>query len=268
MFHGGCRHGLPGRLSVAGTDGVDVQVWFLDLRRCPESALERLEQTILSPAERQRNRAILRPATRRAYVAAHGLKRVVLGRWVAGPLQFDRTGTGKPFLAGTDVHFNLSHTDGAAALAVSRAGPVGVDIESMDLRVGMPQIMAAALTPDEQARTRAAPEPREAFLRCWTAKEAYVKATGEGLGRRFDSLALCDGPCVAGRGVAIHRLHQVTLERHVLATCVLTARAVAFQVLSPADVIHAVAGSTRSDGGTAWRRDGTARCAVDTEGTP
>lgn len=232
---------------MADSGRAEVLVCVADLQQYPEAVLARLEDMILSPQERQRSRSILRPATRRAYVAAHGLKRLVLWQWVDGPLRFDRAASGKPFLAGTDVHFNLSHADGAVALVVSRVGPVGVDIESTDPRVDIPCVMAVALTPEEQVSVRAAAEPYGAFLRCWTAKEAYVKATGEGLRRGFDTLALHNGGAVAGNDVVAHCLHQVVLARHVLTACVLTARPVAFRMVSADDVAH-----VPSDHGGPW----------------
>lgn len=88
---------------------------------------------------------------------------------------------GKPGVAG--IYFNVSHSDALAAIAVSRTREVGIDIERMDARAASEKVPERFFAPAEVAALRALPEhlQTEAFFRCWTRKEAYVKARGLGL---------------------------------------------------------------------------------------
>ena len=86
---------------------------------------------------------------------------------------------GKPALADyPEVHFNISHADGIAAVAVSEY-ECGVDCERV--REYDPRVIKRVCTESEQAMIKAAPENELLFFRLWTLKEAYVKALGRGL---------------------------------------------------------------------------------------
>ena len=104
-------------------------------------------------------------------------------------LRFDYSIHGKPSLTGTNaaLHFNLSHSDGLAALGVSHMRVLGVDIEHE--RPLKEDIAERFFSRGEVAALRALPEAERlaAFYRCWTRKEAVVKAIGEGLSRPLDS---------------------------------------------------------------------------------
>ncbi|GGM15633.1 hypothetical protein GCM10010129_69820 [Streptomyces fumigatiscleroticus] len=149
---------------------------------------------VLDEDERRRAAALRRPAERALYVAAHGALRRVLGTYLGLPAasvpltRLPCPGCGGPHgrpavagPAGADLHFSLSHSGGLALLALARV-PVGVDVE----RVPGPALAedaARSLHPAERAElARVSPGSRPgAFARCWTRKEACLKATGEGL---------------------------------------------------------------------------------------
>ncbi|MFF7333227.1 4'-phosphopantetheinyl transferase superfamily protein [Streptomyces sp. NPDC008150] len=151
----------------------------------------------LSSGERERASALRRADDRALYVAAHAVLRLLLGlRLGSAPAEVPLTrlpcpGCGGPHgrpavagPAGAGLHFSLSRTAGAALLGVA-AAPVGVDLE----RTPDPDLVrdaTAALHPREQGElARLAPGGRAAaFARCWTRKEALLKATGEGLSHR------------------------------------------------------------------------------------
>jgi 4'-phosphopantetheinyl transferase len=102
---------------------------------------------------------------------------------------------GKPALdagLGSDVAFNVSHTGGLAAIVLARDREVGVDVELRRPRRRLALLARAALTPAEHARFERLPEPDRlvAFLDAWSAKEAYSKLLGRGLGLSFDQLEL------------------------------------------------------------------------------
>jgi 4'-phosphopantetheinyl transferase len=102
---------------------------------------------------------------------------------------------GKPALddaLGSDLHFNVSHTGGLAAIALARGREVGVDVELHRPRKRLDLLVRAALTPAERARFERLPQHRRlpAFLDAWSAKEAYSKLLGRGVGLGFDELEL------------------------------------------------------------------------------
>ncbi|MEU6113459.1 4'-phosphopantetheinyl transferase superfamily protein [Streptomyces sp. NPDC047117] len=170
------------------------------------------DESVLDEEERRRAAALRRPADRALYVAAHVALRRVLGGCLgvpAGRVPLTRLpcpGCGGPHgrpavagPAGAAVHFSLSHTGGLALLGLA-ARPVGVDVERVP-DVGLVRDAAGALHPAEQEELAALPEAERAaaFARCWTRKEAYLKAIGEGLsGDGLGSAHLGTGPEPAG----------------------------------------------------------------------
>ncbi|NLT70399.1 MAG: 4'-phosphopantetheinyl transferase superfamily protein [Verrucomicrobiaceae bacterium] len=89
---------------------------------------------------------------------------------------------GKPYLPGTDLHFNLSHSEDRAVLALSRLECVGIDLERYDRSVDIDGLSRRCFRESEIARFEGMDEAekRRAFFWIWTAKEARMKATGEG----------------------------------------------------------------------------------------
>lgn len=96
----------------------------------------------------------------------------------------EKTSDGKPFWAGSDVHFSVSHSGPLWALALRRASPVGVDIETWRESSRLRKIAARFFTPDENeslARLSGDPEFTRASLTMWTRKEASAKRRGTGI---------------------------------------------------------------------------------------
>lgn len=153
----------------------------------------------LAPEEAEQCRRLRRPADQWAYAAAHQLLRrllaIALGVAPAA-LMLDRDPAGKPFLvwpAGSGLHFNLSHTQDLAAVALCPTGRVGVDVEAEDRPVVLdPALLAFALHAGERDVLAALPAPCRpaAFLRRWTVREAVAKADGRGLSLPFAAIHL------------------------------------------------------------------------------
>ena len=115
---------------------------------------------------------------------------------------------GKPQVTGCEgLHFNLSHT-GNYAVAVFSDAPVGIDIEHR--RTLKQSLLDKCCTQEEQAWIQNQPDEDMAFVRLWTAKESYVKWSGEGLTFSLKSIAVCrkeDGTAFYQKkeGMALYR---------------------------------------------------------------
>jgi len=132
---------------------------------------------------------------RRRFVAGRGLLRVILGLYLdvePRHLHFCYSNYGKPALAplpGQEpLTFNISHSDGLALYAISRSRDIGVDVERIRFNVEYERLAERFFSRQENTALRALPSELklEAFLNCWTRKEAYIKARGEGLSFSLD----------------------------------------------------------------------------------
>ncbi len=130
------------------------------------------------------------PRDRQHFIVCRGLLRVLLSRYLKlapQQLRFSYGRWGKPALAGhePDSHlcFNLSHSQGAALYAVTRDRAVGVDLEQMRPLPDIEQLAKRFFSQREFAVIDSLPPAQKqvAFFKGWTRKEAYLKATGEGL---------------------------------------------------------------------------------------
>lgn len=163
----------------------DVHLWRIELDAVQD--LDRLWQT-LSVDEQERARRLRYAQHRSRFVAGRGVLRAILARYTglgAEQLQFRYTEQGKPLLGGTApdwLQFNLTHSQHLALLAIARERRVGVDVEwigEADYEQIARRFFAAA---EYEALLHLPLEQRqEAFYRCWTGKEALVKALGAGL---------------------------------------------------------------------------------------
>lgn len=178
----------PAPPSRPGAD--EVVVWRIAL-----ADVQTKDVTILSVDEIERADRFKFPDVRRAFIQARLFLRRMLGAILELPpadLQFAFEGNGKPKLVDEAVAFNLSHSGGEALLAVSAALPVGVDLEQIraerDL-IGLAQRFFAVKEIEELLRLEPSAQVR-GFYSCWTRKEAFIKAIGEGLSHPLDSFAV------------------------------------------------------------------------------
>ena len=175
----------------------EVHVWHFSLR-LPERTFDRLLEH-LDEEEKERASRFKFPAPRNQFVASHAFLRTVLGSYLKVEprgLRFHNSPHGKPELITNDLRFNLSHTAGAAVVAVTRRRAVGIDVERVRENLKALELAERFFSHPETDWLRAQPESQRfsAFFACWTAKEAYIKACGGGL-----SIPL------AGFGVIPHR---------------------------------------------------------------
>lgn len=134
---------------------------------------------------------------------ARGTVRVILGRYLEiAPcnVRFSYTRFGKPSIDPEDsrstLSFNVSHSHGLALLAVTRQGNVGIDLERIRRDWAYEEIAKFFFSPREIAMLWALPQEMraEGFFNCWTRKEAYVKARGEGLSHPLDRFVVSLAP--------------------------------------------------------------------------
>jgi 4'-phosphopantetheinyl transferase len=176
----------------------EVHVWQTSLDESP-AVVEEIGFT-LSADERARADRFCFDRDRRRFVACRALLREILAAYTgrrAQDLRFRYGHRGKPALeSGEAIRFNLSHSHGHAVYAVTRGREVGVDLERIRPLSGADRIAERFFSEPEVKELQAVPaEARlSSFFTCWTRKEAYVKARGEGLGHPLDSFAVTLGP--------------------------------------------------------------------------
>lgn len=166
----------------------EVHVWraTLDLTA---SCVQSLQHT-LTADELSRAARFYFQKDRQHFIVARGLLRAILSRYLdmePGQLRFCYSDYGKPSLAPTSgqktLSFNLSHSDGLALYAMTRGRETGIDLEHVRSVAEAEQIAERFFSAQEKAVFRALPASlkHKAFFTCWTRKEAYIKARGEGL---------------------------------------------------------------------------------------
>jgi 4'-phosphopantetheinyl transferase len=150
---------------------------------------------MLSPDERERVAGMPASLRAREFIVGRAGSRELIARICGcepGDIIFNSTANGKPGLAypNTSIAFNLTHSGGMCAFAFAQTSAIGIDIEQSHSHFH--DLLETALTPRESAQLALIPASRrqEAFFRTWVAKEAYLKATGEGLAGGFHSLEL------------------------------------------------------------------------------
>lgn len=182
-------------------DADEAHLWCssLDL---PPASVQALERT-LSPDEMARAGRYRFARDRRHFIAARGLLRSLLGGYLdldPAAVRFQYNEWGKPASAvpGGDraIHFNLSHSGGLVLYGVSWGREVGVDLEIARDDIAASGVAERFFSPRESAALYALPAPARcaAFFRCWTRKEAYIKARGEGLSIPLDSFDVSLSP--------------------------------------------------------------------------
>jgi len=146
---------------------------------------------ILSPDELARAGRYRLDRDRVRFIWCRGFVRQILGEQLSRPpeeISFSYASSGKPFVAGTELRFNVSHSGDVALFAVAWRRELGVDIEAVRPAVADSGIAERFFSSGErEALAAMTPESRRrAFFTCWTRKEAYLKARGSGLSLPLD----------------------------------------------------------------------------------
>ena len=167
----------------------EVHVWCIHLNM-PHIQIQQME-TILSDDELVKANRFHFDKHRRCYIASHGMLRKILSRYIylnPSQIQFNYSPLGKPTLAFGGNHvplsFNLSHSNQLALIAVALNRSIGIDIEFMRFNTDLESIAEQYFSPSEYETIKSfSPYQRHSSIfDLWTLKEAYLKATGEGIG--------------------------------------------------------------------------------------
>ena len=178
----------------------DVHVWRASLDQ--REASRRKLSELLSEDERLRAGRFHFTKDRDRFVVGRGCLRAIVSRYVAAPpdlLRLSYNRYGKPALETPGngmLRFNVSHSHDIALYAVTMARDVGVDVEFVNQKFASAEIAERFFSPREVAALHALPHALQvlAFFDCWTRKEAYLKARGEGLSRPLHTFSVSFEP--------------------------------------------------------------------------
>ena len=178
--------------------GDDVHIWRIALDR---SDVDR-DRSLLSSDELARADRFVQARDRIHFAAGRAALRGILAGYLGtAPDQFgfSYARAGKPALGGqwasSGIQFNLSHSQAVGLLAISRERSLGIDIEWMNPATSVMEICERFFSECEISTLRKLPENEKlaGFFQCWTRKEAFIKAVGEGLSIPLDSFDVSFG---------------------------------------------------------------------------
>jgi 4'-phosphopantetheinyl transferase len=189
--------------------GIEAHVWRVDLDR--DACADELSWT-LSEDERARAARFVFARDRTRFIAARSALRSILGSRVGippGELEFEYSSLGKPSLAPrtrvSDLRFNLSHSSDVALVALAQGCELGVDVEQIRHLADVHTLIAREFSAGERAAFERVPvgAQGDAFFRAWVRKEAFLKATGEGLHRSLADVEVTFAPGEPARVIAL-----------------------------------------------------------------
>jgi 4'-phosphopantetheinyl transferase len=174
----------------------EIHCWRASLDVPPET-FARLYAS-LTPDERTRSARFHFERDQQRFIGARGVLRDLLGRYLQTQprqIRFVYNAFGKPDLGpefASRLKFNLSHSAGLALIAITTASNVGVDLEYIRAQSDYADIARRFFSVAELDYLSALPGHlyAEAFFSCWTKKEAYLKARGEGLATPLNSFSV------------------------------------------------------------------------------
>ena len=175
-----------------------IHLWTVDLQ-----ASEQVEQSfrsLLSPDELARADRFRLQHLRRSFILTRGCLRSILALYLdtlPRAIQIFYGAAGKPAIhSQAQLQFNVSHSGDRAIFAFTPACELGIDLEKLRPISHMQDIANRFFCPAEAAELMSLPEDQRdrAFFLCWTRKEAYIKATGQGLSAALDSFRVSLNP--------------------------------------------------------------------------
>lgn len=153
-------------------------------------------RAVLSDEESTRMEQLVFQKRAEDYIVSRGVLRIILAQYLGQapesvPLKIYPTG--KPYLPGSNLQFNLSHSDGLFLYGLTLGTPLGVDLQRVYPIDNINTIIKNYFSPEEQNLIKSVNKNQlqDLFFAIWTAKEAYLKGTGEGFQRPPNSFTIC-----------------------------------------------------------------------------
>lgn len=160
----------------------EVHLWCASLQ-CTDSQLHAF-QALISPVEQASAKMFVKEADQRKYSASRAIMRDILSRYLRvmpRDIEFIFNDHGKPFVKNNPLQFNVSNSGDYFLMGLTRDALIGVDIERVREHQDYLALAKRFFTQAEFVAIQSAGDPVAAFYRCWTRKEAFVKAMGLGL---------------------------------------------------------------------------------------
>jgi len=193
--------------------GREIHIWAVPLD-APDSIMA-CSVAILSSDEMERMQRFRFEHLQRSYAVSQGFLRALLGRYASvapKEIQFSYASQGNPSLTGISpkISFNMAHSAGLGLYAVTTDCELGVDIEQARELRDMESIVRQFFGPEESQEFLALPAPMRigGFYNCWTRKEAFIKAVGEGLYMPLDSFRVTLAPSQPVELMHVHHDRQ------------------------------------------------------------
>ena len=175
----------------------NVHIWSVNLKLLP-SQIEELS-TILSSDEIERANRFYFERDKNRFIIARGTLRKILSRYLniePKKLQLTYSARGKPYLENTSILFNLSHSQDLALYAITKVNLIGIDLEYIRPMNDAESLAKRFFSSQEYNFISQLPpqKQQETFFKLWTCKEAYLKATGDGLTGGLEKVEICLTP--------------------------------------------------------------------------
>lgn len=176
----------PVNLSISRSE---LHIWLVDLNNVNHPFNDLI--SLLSPEEIKRSERFKFERDQYRYQVTHNMKRLILANYLdCDPqcLHFKIESYGKPALANLQsplkLQFNISHSRDLILIAITVEDSIGIDIEYNDKKRSIESLSETIFSPSEKKfflTLKSQREKEEIFFRCWTRKEAFLKAKGIGL---------------------------------------------------------------------------------------
>jgi 4'-phosphopantetheinyl transferase len=185
----------------------EAHIWRADLAVFDTSFQSKFLQ-LLSPDEQIRAQKFRFVKDSNNFINARGILRSLIGKYLdinPAEISFQYSKFGKPVISNNDsLQFNISHSQNMALFAFTAKFNIGVDVEFVNPDIEVKDIAANFFSANERKNLLALPNEEQAagFFNCWTRKEAFIKAVGEGLSFPLDSFEVSLKPSEPARLLA------------------------------------------------------------------
>lgn len=171
-----------------------VSLWIVDLKKYHDDKHFRYFCSLLNQEEYNEIHRITTYKKQMERIIQRGILKEILGKDVAlqpAKILIGKTEKGKPFLVNRNIPFNYSHSENYFMIALSKNGQIGVDIQiPKKLKYSYPQMIFSPREKKVYEEIKEEVRRREFFYQVWTSKEAFVKATGDGITVNLNEIEL------------------------------------------------------------------------------